>query len=254
MGSFQLGYLIALLIAAGDGVYIGAAFLAGLAGFPALMSHCAVGFSGVIFGLIPVESRYSSATQRSFFGLFSVPTAAYPWVLLVLWQVLIPQSSFLGHLSGLAVGQLYALGMLRWVVPTAEWAQQAERSAPLAWCMASAAWIANTGSDGSSTGGGGVLESLLPITQPRNGSGYVLDGSWMQKPWAAISSLFGRGQGDTAAGDQSSNGSAAPAGPAGRVVGGVAPVVQEPKAAAAAAAEARVGGNKLYASTRTGLP
>ena len=36
-------------------------------------------------------------------GLFSVPAAAYPWVLFVLLQVLVPHVSLLGHLTGLLV-------------------------------------------------------------------------------------------------------------------------------------------------------
>lgn len=49
MGSFQLAWLIAVLIFAGDGLYIGAAYAADVAGYSGLLSQCAVGFSGVIF-------------------------------------------------------------------------------------------------------------------------------------------------------------------------------------------------------------
>lgn len=39
----------------------------------------------------------------SIFGLFSVPTWAFPWALLVIWQLLVPRASLLGHLTGLLV-------------------------------------------------------------------------------------------------------------------------------------------------------
>ena len=32
-----------------------------------------------------------------------VPAKLYPWALLVLWQMLMPGASFLGHLCGVAV-------------------------------------------------------------------------------------------------------------------------------------------------------
>lgn len=41
--------------------------------------------------------------RRSVFGLFSVPARLYPWALLLVWQLLVPQASFLGHLTGLLV-------------------------------------------------------------------------------------------------------------------------------------------------------
>lgn len=42
---------------------------------------------------------YALAVRR----LFSVPAAAYPWALLVFWQLVMPGASFLGHLCGVLV-------------------------------------------------------------------------------------------------------------------------------------------------------
>ena len=68
------------------------------------ISHqCAIGFSGVIFGLIVVDNGMTGAAQRSIFGFFYVPAQLYPWTLLVLWQVIMPGVSFLGHLCGVLV-------------------------------------------------------------------------------------------------------------------------------------------------------
>ena len=69
----------------------------------ALAHQCAIGFSGVVFGLIVINNSVSHATSRSIFGLFSVPARVYPWALMVLWQLLLPSVSFLGHLTGIMV-------------------------------------------------------------------------------------------------------------------------------------------------------
>jgi hypothetical protein len=45
-------------------------------------------------------------SSRSVFGFFSVPAKLYPWVLLVLLQLLMPGISFLGHLGGILSGYL----------------------------------------------------------------------------------------------------------------------------------------------------
>ena len=255
IGSLQLLWLIALLVTLGAALYLGAAYAAAAAGFPALLGHCAVGFSGVVFGLIPVEARYSNSGsadggKRSIFGLFAVPTPVYPWALLALWTVLVPQSSFLGHVSGLAVGQAYAMGALQWAVPSGEAVQRLERSTALAGCVAAAAWVANTGSSGGG-GGQGVTESLLPVSQPVGGD-EPGPGSWLQGPWASFpgSALrpplppgapTGPRGGRGAAGASSSGSLKEGPGVKGPVVGGP-PAQQDPKAAAAAAAELRSGG------------
>ena len=76
------------------------------------ISHqCAIGFSGVIFGLIVVDNGMTGAAQRSIFGFFYVPAQLYPWTLLVLWQVIMPGVSFLGHLCGVLVCLYPALAL-----------------------------------------------------------------------------------------------------------------------------------------------
>jgi hypothetical protein len=79
---------------------------------------CSVGFSGVIFALIVAETHVNNIQHRSFYGLFSVPAAYFPWLLLVLWQFIIPQVSFFGHLSGILAGIMYSKGWLACVTPT----------------------------------------------------------------------------------------------------------------------------------------
>jgi hypothetical protein len=59
------------------------------------------------------------AQTRSVLGLFVLPARYYPWVLLVVWQLLMPGVSFLGHLGGVAAGQGFVWGLLRWAMPPA---------------------------------------------------------------------------------------------------------------------------------------
>jgi membrane associated rhomboid family serine protease len=77
----------------------------------------AVGLSGVIFALAVDECALSPAPTRSVFGLFSVPTRWYPFVLMLALQLLLPNVSFLGHLAGIAAGLLHVAGALAYVVP-----------------------------------------------------------------------------------------------------------------------------------------
>jgi len=73
---------------------------------------CAVGFSGVLFGLIVIQTALSNAEKQSILGLFEVPAKLYPWALLIFMQVIVPNASFMGHLSGILVGYLYIYGGL----------------------------------------------------------------------------------------------------------------------------------------------
>ena len=73
-----------------------------------LMHQNVIGLSGVIFGLVLIDNaslmHLSLGTaQRSIFGLFSVPAPVYPWALLLIWTIFMPEASFLCHLSGLLV-------------------------------------------------------------------------------------------------------------------------------------------------------
>ena len=76
-----------------------------------LMHQSVIGLSGVIFGLIAVDNSNmvrlnpTHAAQCSVLGLFSVPAPVYPWALLILWALIMPEASFLCHLSGLLVSQ-----------------------------------------------------------------------------------------------------------------------------------------------------
>ena len=66
-----------------------------------------IGFSGVLFTIAVIETTINSEINptRTIF-CFQVPTIYYPYVLLILLQVIMPNISFIGHLSGILVGLL----------------------------------------------------------------------------------------------------------------------------------------------------
>mmetsp|Transcript_1861 Transcript_1861/g.6636 ORF Transcript_1861/g.6636 Transcript_1861/m.6636 type:complete len:355 (-) Transcript_1861:31-1095(-) len=129
LGSARFLAVNVLLMAASALLYCGLAFLWASAELllggsaPSLplvwrgMSTCAVGYSGVIFGLLVLRCHLSEQPQFSFLGLGRVPAAYYPWLSLAAAQLLMPSVSFLGHLSGCIAGYLYVCGAIRWAVP-----------------------------------------------------------------------------------------------------------------------------------------
>ncbi|PSC68502.1 rhomboid [Micractinium conductrix] len=269
LGSLHFLWAQLLILGLGEGLYLAAAAVAhpAPAALPPWLDwwrQCAVGYSGVLFGLIMIETRLSGAASRSVAGLFSVPAAAYPWVLFVLLQVLVPHVSLLGHLTGLLVGQAYAQGWLRWAQPSGAACAAIERSAACASCMApGSSFVAHTG-------GSGAGESLLPTRAPSAGGGDHHSG-WFQGPWMPfppssnrlrlnLSGFFG-GEQAAAAGAppaQQQQGSAAQGGAAQQQQQGVRLGGQQQaadaKAAAAAAAEARASAGSRSSGSSRGQP
>lgn len=123
LGSAAFAWALALLTPLTGVLYVGLAAVA--AALPAALPGCgpaawhapAVGFSGVLFALAVDEAALSPAPRRSVFGLFSVPTALYPWVLMALLSLVLPNISFMGHLAGLLAGCAHSAGGLAWALP-----------------------------------------------------------------------------------------------------------------------------------------
>ncbi|KAG0584066.1 hypothetical protein KC19_3G182200 [Ceratodon purpureus] len=84
--------------------------------YPGLLYECGIGFSGVIFAMIVMETSLNAVQTRSVFGFFSVPAKLYPWALLVLFQLLMPRASLLGHLAGILSGFAYTYGLFYYVM------------------------------------------------------------------------------------------------------------------------------------------
>lgn len=86
------------------------------------ISSCTAGISGVLFTLMVVEARLSqqaspSSTQKAFLlGIVPLSPHALPWVSLLVFQLIIPNASFLGHLTGLICG--YGVSLVQ---PSAQW-------------------------------------------------------------------------------------------------------------------------------------
>ncbi|KAL3138650.1 hypothetical protein ABBQ32_006410 [Trebouxia sp. C0010 RCD-2024] len=206
-GTLALSHLITLLIFVGGAAYTTFATAASYIPWSIatrVAYQCAIGFSGVVFGLIVVDNSLTGATQRSIFGLFYVPAPLYPWTLLVIWQLIMPGVSFLGHLCGVLIGQLYVWGLLRWLTPSSSLLQSMESSSWLHWLYSKPMYIANTG---GATGG-------LPITRPpsfaisesegRSFSSIVQQvrtwlSHWLQGGWSRVPTLDP--DGPTALGD-----------------------------------------------------
>ncbi len=90
-----------------------------------------VGYSGVLFSYAIMDSYHTSVQSRSVFGFFNVPAKVYPWILLVLISLFLPNISFMGHLCGILAGILVVNGWLIWLLPLPEYLQSLETSSIL---------------------------------------------------------------------------------------------------------------------------
>ena len=64
----------------------------------------------MIFGLVSEASIFGAG--GSFFG---VPKVFAPFVMLILTELMVPNSSLMGHLSGIVIGYLVGLGLFDWI-------------------------------------------------------------------------------------------------------------------------------------------
>lgn len=78
-------------------------------GYDDSMKECAAGFSGVLFAYVTIQALHRDSGSYSIYGFFSVPAKWYPLCMLVLTQILLPQSSFVGHLGGIIAGIMYSV-------------------------------------------------------------------------------------------------------------------------------------------------
>lgn len=120
MGSVRLLYTILLLALSNTAFHLLIALLVAHNPFypyPVFMNECAIGFSGILFSMIVIETSLSGAQSRSVFGLFNVPAKWYPWILLVVFQLLMTNISLLGHLCGILSGFAYTHGLLNLLIP-----------------------------------------------------------------------------------------------------------------------------------------
>lgn len=107
MGSFKFAEMVAVLLGLSHGLVVGIAKgLSVFGDYPdALHNHCAIGFSAVLFAL-KVVLNWNSPSFTNVYGVL-VPSRYAAWAELVLIQMFVPGTSFLGHLCGILAGLLY---------------------------------------------------------------------------------------------------------------------------------------------------
>ncbi|XP_059462427.1 rhomboid-like protein 15 [Corylus avellana] len=115
-----------------------------------LMNECAIGFSGILFSMIVIETSLSGVQSRSIFGLFNVPAKWYAWILLVVFQLLMTNVSLLGHLCGILSGFAYTNGLFNFLMPGTSFYSAIEASSWLSSCVRRPKFILCTG--GNSAG------------------------------------------------------------------------------------------------------
>ncbi|KAI4378503.1 hypothetical protein MLD38_015974 [Melastoma candidum] len=152
MGSVRLLYIIFLLAMSNAILHILVALLITHNPFHPLplMQDCTIGFSGVLFSLIVIETNLSGVQMRSVFGLINVPAYLYVWILLLVFQLLMSNVSFLGHLCGILSGFAYTYGLFNFLIPGPSFYSAIEASSLLTTCVRRPKFILCTGS--STTG------------------------------------------------------------------------------------------------------
>lgn len=70
------------------------------------LSHCAIGFSAVLFAMKTILTRYQPDSYQQILNV-AVKGVYAPWFELIIIHLLVPNASFKGHLSGILVGLTY---------------------------------------------------------------------------------------------------------------------------------------------------
>eukprot|EP00250_Pteridium_aquilinum_P002184 c12381_g1_i1 orf=563-1768(-) len=154
------------------------------------MNECSVGFSGMIFAMIVMETSLSGVQSRSIFGFFNVPAKWYAWILLILFQLLMPNVSLLGHLCGILSGFAYTYGLFNPLLLGSSTYSAVESSWLMASCARRPGFIV----------GGGMPTASLPTAVPSSsntGIGHLWRGlrSWVPQRELTVDERFpGRGR------------------------------------------------------------
>ncbi|XAR69863.1 Rhomboid protease [Bertholletia excelsa] len=152
MGSVRCLYMIILLATSNAIFHLLIALLIAYNPFQPyqyLMNECAIGFSGILFSMIVIETSLSGVQHRSVFGLFNVPAKWYAWILLVVFQLLMTNVSLLGHLCGILSGFAYIYGFFNFLLPGTSFYSAIESSSWLSACVRRPKFILCTGGNSS---------------------------------------------------------------------------------------------------------
>jgi membrane associated rhomboid family serine protease len=72
----------------------------------------AVGYSCVVFGWMTILAAKQPSLKLNIFGVLSLPISFAPFESLIFTSIMVPQASFIGHLSGIIVGYSIAYGQI----------------------------------------------------------------------------------------------------------------------------------------------
>ncbi|XP_031478100.1 RHOMBOID-like protein 13 [Nymphaea colorata] len=86
----------------------------------------AVGYSCVVFGWMTILAVKQPSSKLNLFGFLSLPISFAPFESLIFTSIIVPQASFIGHLSGIIVGYSIAWGLIHgmnnyWAVSILGW-------------------------------------------------------------------------------------------------------------------------------------
>nr|XP_014277312.1 rhomboid-related protein 4-like isoform X2 [Halyomorpha halys] len=115
-GSSNFALILTIISLMTSGLYVILAVVGSiLLGNNAIMSSCAIGFSGVIFALKFITTHEDSEGFRYIQGI-RVPTKYATWVELIAIHILVPNASFMGHFAGVLAGILYTKTFLGTII------------------------------------------------------------------------------------------------------------------------------------------
>jgi len=82
----------------------------------AYVFSCAIGFSGVLFAMKVLTTYIEPPSTTLLLGFIPISSKWACWAELILIQILVPHTSFTGHLAGILVGIAYTQGPLKRIV------------------------------------------------------------------------------------------------------------------------------------------
>lgn len=118
-GTLWFCAVLAMSVVLVSATYTILTFLLYILGLNDLINDHAFGFSKVAFHLLVIEC-HQSFKPFSVFGLYEVTPKLYPWVSLLVTQLILQHVSFVGHVSGLIVGYLHISGFLDRFIPSVQ--------------------------------------------------------------------------------------------------------------------------------------
>ena len=170
-GTLFMTFTVAYSVVLTSVIYMIIACATYAVGSEKIMNQHSLGFSGVLFHLLVLEStgRPNTSQSQSIFGILHIPAKYYPWFMLVAIQFLMPNISFVGHLSGVLCGTLQSGGHLRFIMPGIQLLRTTEDSQRLRRIISLPSFIATPTTDDEfaifsrSSPSGGAQSFIIPM-------------------------------------------------------------------------------------------